>query len=316
VSDVLVVAATALFSVIAVFVVIHFARLATRPHLPGRVFESAEHFLAELGRELGLRGEFRENPNPIGDQELPGLWNGRFSGKLADGREATVVWQEFYFKSGKVMAGHRRFDAILTVEAKEAPTLEVTQESWTWLGKWFEAPRERPPVRLDEQFLAAAADPAQAALRIEQRFVVAAEGNPARDALEKKALRRAIAEAFDVFGVSELAFGNGAVRATVNAAILRHDQYRPLLDHLATVARSFETIPLTVLRFGLVRRALTTASGKPRCSYCHGDVTGAEPDLVACEKCRTVLHEGCFQELGHCPVLGCGGKTPERARVG
>jgi len=64
------------------------------------------------------------------------------------------------------------------------------------------------------------------------------------------------------------------------------------------------------------REALVAhAHGATRCSYCHEVVTGSEPDLIACGKCSTVLHEGCWGELGRCPVMGCGGAVPERART-
>lgn len=52
------------------------------------------------------------------------------------------------------------------------------------------------------------------------------------------------------------------------------------------------------------RRPVFHASGAPRCAYCHDAINGAEPDLVACRECSTVLHDGCWSELGRCPVLG------------
>ncbi|MEZ0229225.1 MAG: RING finger protein [Planctomycetota bacterium] len=64
------------------------------------------------------------------------------------------------------------------------------------------------------------------------------------------------------------------------------------------------------------RLALAGSEGKARCAYCHEDVTGAEPDLVACEHCHTVLHADCYDELGRCPILGCTGTKPERAPKG
>ena len=74
-------------------------------------------------------------------------------------------------------------------------------------------------------------------------------------------------------------------------------------------------MPILVQVLGGERRALRGKGGKARCGYCHDDVTGAEPDLVACDRCSTVLHEGCWTELGRCPVMGCAGRSPERRRV-
>ncbi|HZU98056.1 MAG TPA: hypothetical protein VFF73_15235, partial [Planctomycetota bacterium] len=49
-----------------------------------------------------------------------------------------------------------------------------------------------------------------------------------------------------------------------------------------------------------------------RCAYCHADA-GRSP--VECSRCKTLLHEDCFDILGKCPTLGCGALPPaERIR--
>jgi hypothetical protein len=282
----------ALLVVLGVIVVVMVARSEAaekRPRLPGRVYESSPLFLTQFGGELGLRGEIHWTGvrRHYSFRQQPRLSNFRFHGKLADGREASVIFREILFGTGAATADGE-FESDLSVDAPDAPRLSVTRDNWaTKLGRWL--PGERAPGKLDE------------------RLAVDAKSPSAKEALEKTALRRAITETFDHFGVKALAFEHGRVRATVNATVLRHDRYRPLIDLLAAIARSFEGVPLGMGPFGLVRRALKTATGKPRCSYCHADVTGSEPDLVACEKCATVLHDGCFRELRHCPVLGCEG---------
>jgi len=89
-----------------------------------------------------------------------------------------------------------------------------------------------------------------------------------------------------------------------------------LLSTLADIARAFDPIGIRVKVLGdRELRALRGAGGEARCSYCHDNVTGVEPDLVACTACSTVLHDACWKDLGRCPVLGCTGSVPERART-
>lgn len=88
-----------------------------------------------------------------------------------------------------------------------------------------------------------------------------------------------------------------------------------ILGRLVAFADLLEGVPLRVVSLGGERRAERTTEGGARCAWCHDGITGSEPDLVACDKCGTVLHEGCWAEGGACPTLGCGGKTPERGRA-
>ncbi|MBI3724340.1 hypothetical protein HY251_10370, partial [bacterium] len=74
-----------------------------------------------------------------------------------------------------------------------------------------------------------------------------------------------------------------------------------------------DRVSLAVHVLGGERRAFQSHAGSPRCAYCHEDVIGNEPDLIACSSCATVLHESCWSDNGRCTVLGCAGKTPERA---
>jgi hypothetical protein len=134
--------------------------------------------------------------------------------------------------------------------------------------------------------------------------------------LSKKALRDAIDALFERFPVTSLELKGGELRAEIPFARFRSGEgARSLLELLGTVAGELDRIPLDVHVLGGERRALRSRSGHARCAYCHADVTGAEPDLVACGLCSTVLHAGCWEELGRCPVLGCEGKSPERAQV-
>jgi hypothetical protein len=124
------------------------------------------------------------------------------------------------------------------------------------------------------------------------------------------AIRRVFAE----FRASTLAIGDGRLSVVV-ARSLPLDQYGPLvylLEEIAELAAP-EPVAVPVGVLGGERQALKSG-GKLRCSYCHDAITGDEPDLVACRRCGTVLHEGCWREHGRCPVLGCDGRQPERGR--
>jgi Zn finger protein HypA/HybF involved in hydrogenase expression len=127
-------------------------------------------------------------------------------------------------------------------------------------------------------------------------------------------VKGAIMEAFRHFRVHELAVGNGAVHVTARLAdVGSAKRHARLVAVLVKIARAFDRVLLRVKIFGGDRLALVGAHGKARCAYCHDDLTGEEPDLVACDQCATVLHAECWSELGACPLLGCTGRSPERA---
>jgi hypothetical protein len=88
-----------------------------------------------------------------------------------------------------------------------------------------------------------------------------------------------------------------------------------VLEELVHVAHAYERHPIVVRVLGSERFAWTGGEGhRPRCPYCHTEVSGQEADLVACSSCGTVHHEGCFTEHGRCTVLGCDSSKAERGR--
>jgi hypothetical protein len=128
--------------------------------------------------------------------------------------------------------------------------------------------------------------------------------------------REALKVLFDEFGVTRIESKTEQLTATAPLSVLgTAARYEELLGLLVKAAVAVERIPIDVRVLGSTRTALVGAKGAARCSFCHGDITGHEPDLVACGSCSTVLHEGCWADLGHCPVLGCRGRHPERART-
>lgn len=122
----------------------------------------------------------------------------------------------------------------------------------------------------------------------------------------------AVENLFSVHGADRVTLVDGKLVVDVPLATLEPGDYRPLLDAAKELLAVIEPrrLPIRVLRGE--RRALTIG-GTARCSYCHGELLGTEPDLVACSSCSTILHEGCWNEHGRC--LGCRGTAPERPSV-
>jgi hypothetical protein len=146
-------------------------------------------------------------------------------------------------------------------------------------------------------------------------FAVSAP-EPARVAelLGRPDLRSLVAAAISWFGAESVKLQNRRLVVTIPIHRLEPTQYRSFLELTAAIAQHFDRVVVKVRALGREHRALRGPRG-PRCAYCHADVTGDEPDLVACERCSAVLHDGCWQELGRCPVFGCEGRSPERASV-
>jgi hypothetical protein len=125
-------------------------------------------------------------------------------------------------------------------------------------------------------------------------------------------LEALLGEAFDRFSVERVDLHDGKLVAEVRFLFVAPVFYGEILEVLRRAAALFDRAPLRVRILGGERRALC-AGGKARCAYCHADVSGDEPDLVACELCATVLHASCWDELERCPVLGCAGTRREES---
>jgi hypothetical protein len=207
------------------------------------------------------------------------------------------------------------------------PNVTLSTFSGTLSGRKAKVAFETRPEGLIARF-AVAAD-AAAPLKIERdslvspthetgfdaKYFVTAPGEPSRRLLHKGSLRAAIDELFHRFRIRSIRLEGGELVVEGLSTLAEPGTARALLEALDRLAHLVERVPLEVKVLGGERRALKSEHGAARCSYCHGDLTGDEPDLVACALCSTVLHEGCWAELGRCPVLGCEGKSPERARA-
>ncbi len=226
--------------------------------------------------------------------ELENRAGDRLEGRLdPDDREASVD----FLDSGKGVV------ATFAVEVRAAPRMRFTLENArTRLAKALGSVREIEVGDrvFDDTFL------------IEVKEERVARHHLARG----HALRDKILEVFSTYEVESLEVKKKHLEARIPVTALRKKRdYARLLQLLAATARAFDRVGIKVKVLGGERLALAGAHGNARCAYCHADLSGDEPDLVACEECGTVLHDGCWSELGRCPLLGCSGSAPERARV-
>jgi hypothetical protein len=189
----------------------------------------------------------------------------------------------------------------LSVDADEAPAFRISLASAgtrvaRFLG-WKQGV-EIGKKTFDERFVLETHDPERAsgALR------------------EQPALRDAIARALALGTSPALEVAAGKVTFTDELKHLRPEKYGKALEALEGVARCFDRVPFEAPGFVAKTLAVVDVSGKTRCPYCHAGVDVHE-DLVACEACATVLHSDCWEELGGCPIMGCGGARPERRRA-
>lgn len=259
--------------------------------------------LAWLGvvlRRLSARDETRRAPGPrtrrfvadIAQRLEMNREDERLEGRLdPDDREASVMFVK-----------DEEPHAVFAVEVRTAPRVRFTLETAsTRFAKALGYLREIE-----------VGDPAFDAL-----FLIETHDPRARKHLARgRELREKIVAVFERYGVESLEVRRNKLLAKIPLAALRKGDYARLLDLLAATARAFDRVGIKVKVLGSERLAVAGAQGKPRCAYCHADVTGDEPDLVACETCGTVLHEACWSELGRCPLLGCTGERPEKAREG
>lgn len=203
-----------------------------------------------------------------------------YHGKLASGREA-LVW-----RPGSI---------VVEIDAPHAPRVSVRRRGLLDL--------------LGDR-------PQNALVVLKKLVIVSLDAQRTRKTFAThETLNDRVFAAFEDFSVQSLLLWDGKLRATVKKRIAG-SRLPVLLSLLDEIVGAFEPVPVKVTVLGGERRALLGLSGNPRCSYCHADVTGEETDLVACALCRTILHDGCWREHGHCPVLGCTGQEPERPGSG
>ena len=260
------------------------------PSLGSRSYASLIALQSELERITGLSGVSRV----ILSGWFAKLEDIVLAGTLESGRRAQV---EFFQEP----AGKSRTPAArLKVDCDASLKVSVYKETFfTPLGKWLGFTKD--------------VDSGDASF--DGAYVVSTEQDRKAELAYSRGLKDAIRAAFEQHSARSFEFEDGALTVTVHCAELEPHGYASLLAALDRAAKAFDRVPIVVRALGNAsRRAFRGPEGAPRCAYCHGDLTGEEEDLAACERCHTVLHGGCWDELGHCPLLGCTGHSPERTR--
>jgi hypothetical protein len=254
----------------------------------GHLFRSLDVFVEETARELGLEGSRRH----LARFQLASPTAAQFRGKLASGREAFVSYEDHPHQENECAVR-------LAVSADPAATVEITKETLLQkLGDLLGLTRDLQvgSPAFDAEFRVHASDAELARKAVGRGFKTCVE------------------KAFLEFPVIRISLEGGKLTAIADDPTLPTTRYRALLELLDVAAATFDRVPLVVRVLGGERRAFKDAEGKARCAYCHDEVSGEEPDLTACVGCKTVLHDGCWQDLGRCPTLGCSSRGHERSR--
>lgn len=277
----------ALFFVIAVVAVL--LQKAAGFRVGGRRFATGPEFLSEVARTTGLTA------GPVGPGR--GLAEVRFGGALASGRLARI-----FYEPGPYVTKQPNDDgtAHFCVSTDSAILLDVTRENvFERLSSYFGYAQD---VHVgDESF--------------DKKFWVLTQNEGRTKRAMGSGLAKIIERLFKVYGIARLRIENGWLQVVARPGDVDPLAYHALLEWLDRAAATFDRVTLPVKVLGGERKALGDGKGGTRCAYCHGGIDGGEPDLIACEQCHTVLHDECWREHGRCPLLGCVGKSPERART-
>jgi hypothetical protein len=165
--------------------------------------------------------------------------------------------------------------------AEDAPRLELARRGMKpVLAKWVGALAEHPLAdpELAGRFVCRVPESSHAFEALGRMKALLLEGAARHDIREVKLDRRSLAIVVARSG-----------RADLDA----------LTDLLAALAGAVQ------LQGGVLVRGEDAL--RARCGFCHADLAEEALPTVACELCSTVVHELCWAEHGHCPVLGCKG---------
>ena len=253
----------------------------------GRVYESCEDFVEDTHERTGLRARPKRY-----------LKNVRFRGKLGSGRRAEIFYQRYTAGNGKSRVVLHTVH--VAVQADPEVELDVTRESvFGRLGNWLGLARDVKTG--DDAF--------------DKRFWLESKTERRTKRAMGAGLKALVQRLFADYSVERLVVEDGWLQIVAQESALDTLAYDEVLELLDEAAETFDRVPILVKTLGGERRALRDPSGAVRCAYCHGEIDGSEDDLVACKRCHTVLHDDCWEELTHCPLLGCVGRHPERART-
>lgn len=258
-----------------------------------RRFASVQHLTSYLGHVTGFHGE----PWPDAPTEGRGALDWvKLGGLLPSARPATI---HFFTETVGELSDVSTSCVRLLVTADESPRLRVTQETvFTKIGKALGTTTEMEigDAAFDARFLLETTTPRRAS------------------ELLKGESRRAIARIFDL-GARDLTIRDRKVAVTAFAYRVEPEDYMKIFEELDRIAQTFDRKKIRVRTIGSDRYAVVDPSGKTRCPFCRSNITGEEDELVVCETCHTIVHQACWKEHGGCPILGCEGRSTERARV-
>lgn len=260
---------------------------STGHRLGGRKFESLADLSAAVSTIVGLPAEREAGAWYRSLDELS------FAGRLRGGRRAKV---DFFTES----VGSSTVTFVrLFVEVHGAPKLSIRPEWFTHrLGKLMGLVRE---VEIGV--------PA-----FDERYLLEADQAEPTKRLLSEAMRGFIDDAFERAKPRAVRFQPDGIVVEASASSLDPDMYPAVLSTLLRCASLLDAKRVRVRVLGGTRRLVVGPRGAPRCAYCRADVTGEEPDLVACERCTTAVHAACWDEHGRCPIYGCEGRSAERGR--
>jgi hypothetical protein len=257
----------------------------------GRRFDSVDDFVARTSEMTGLQGTA-----PSGF--FSGFADTRFAGTLPSGRPASIHYVAHTTSTGKGTTTY--YTVHFAVAIDPAVRLKVTREGiLSKLGSWLGLVSD---VKVGDQ-------------GFDARFWIKAPDEARTRRAFDRGLKHGVERLFESYGVADLEAGAGWLQTQAREGSIDPYFYSTVLHELDEGARSFDRASIEVTVLGGKRRALRDANGATRCAYCHDEISGRELDLVACEQCKTVLHDECWHELGHCPLMGCAGRTAERPRA-
>jgi hypothetical protein len=257
-------------------------------YVGGQRFRSLKDFVEKVSVASGLSG----SPREFG--LFDGLDSVRFLGVVSTLREASVTYTRH--STGKTFY----YKVHIAVRADPAVRLELTREGLLErVGEWLGFVKDAHVG--DESF--------------DRKFWIKTSNENRTKRAMDTGLRAIVERLFQERELERLEVKDGWLRIDASDGAINPFDYKRVLEQLDAAARTFDRVELDVHVLGAKRRAFRDEHGGTRCAYCHGGISGAEADLVACDRCHTVLHDECWRELGRCPLLGCGSQTVERARV-
>ncbi|RMG09833.1 MAG: hypothetical protein D6731_18905 [Planctomycetota bacterium] len=142
--------------------------------------------------------------------------------------------------------------------------------------------------------------------RFDRQYLVETDGPLAGGPLADEEVRRAVEAILVRWDLEEVRVESGKLIVRGDSRWLGRTMLYELLYELDVLAHAYDRRPAPEVR-GLRARFFWVggAGTRPRCPYCHEEVSDPEA-LTSCAGCSTLLHPECLAENRGCPILGCG----------